>query len=447
MAFTEQLKRARTQRLDAEAALNRAISNELQDNSKLASEQRTADKEIARLTEELNQAKRVELEAEDHDHAVQGARQAIPPQDNSEGGTRGRISVGNEEPVYRPDVGLSFFRDVANSRQDPSAQERLRRHQAATLDRLAETRDVTTADPGAVGFVPPIYLGEQWAEMPRASRPFADVLPKMPLPDAGMTLSIPRVTTGTTVAVQTAEAAAVSETDIDTESLSVPVRTIAGQNDVSMQALERTFPGLDFLIFQDLRADYDEQLDTQLLAGTGANGQHLGIRAVTSINTVVYTDGSPTGPELLPKLYDGLQKVASTRFRNADTIVMHPRRAAWLGKELSATFPLFQQGQLTQAIGQQDGGFVQAFAGLRVVLDANISTENGASTDEDEAYIVHSPDLILAEGPLRVRVFDDVLSGTLQVRLQVVAYSALISGRQPKSICKLSGTGFKTPTF
>jgi hypothetical protein len=57
------------------------------------------------------------------------------------------------------------------------------------------------------------------------------------------------------------------------------------------------------------------------------------------------------------------------------------------------------------------------------------------------------PNLILAEGPLRIRVFDDVLSGTLQGRLQVVGYSALISGRQPKAITKMSGTGFKAPVF
>lgn len=211
--------------------------------------------------------------------------------------------------------------------------------------------------------------------------------------------------------------------------------------------MERTFPGLDQIILADLMSDYAEQLDTQLLSGTGANGQHLGIRAVTGINTVTYTDATPTGAELLPKIYNAIERIGSLRFRQADTIVLHPRRAAWLGKELSATFPLFQQGTLTQAVGQQDGGFVTSFGGLRVVIDANLSTEYGASTDEDEIYVVHTPDLILAESPLRARVFHDVLSGTLQVRLQVVAYSAFVSARQPKAITKLSGTGCKAPTW
>lgn len=350
------------------------------------------------------------------------------------------ITVGNEAHTYRPDAGFSYFRDLMNRTHDDGAAERLAQH-------AREVRDVSTADPGAGVFVPPVYLGEMWAELPREARPFAAALPSMPLPDVGMTITIPRVTTGTTAVIQASEAGAVSETDIDGTLLSVSVRTIAGQNDVSRQALERTFPGMDFLIFQDLRADYDEQLDTQLISGSGASGQHLGVNAVSGINTVAYTDASPTAAELVPKLYDGIQQIADGRKKKADLIVIHPRRAAWLASNLSTTFPLFQLGSYMQAAGSQDMGFVQNFAGLEVVQDSNISTEIGASTDEDEILIVRRADLFLLEGPLRTGVFEDVLSGTLQVRLQVFAYSAFISGRQPEAIARIRGTGLKAPTF
>jgi HK97 family phage major capsid protein len=382
--------------------------------------------------------------------AIQRARDAIPPVEpedtngsGEEADARRRLLQVGEPHTYRADNNdkVSFFCDLYAARKgDPAAQERLGRHQK-------ETRDVSTGDPGAGVFVPPLYLDQMWAELPREGRPFADVLPKLPLPDVGMTLTVPRITTATTTAIQAAEANAVSETDIDGTLLSVGVRTIAGQNDVSLQALERTLPGMDFLIFQDLRADYDEQLDTQLISGSGSSGQHLGVDAVSGINTVTYTDSTPTAAELVPKIYDGIQQIAAGRFRRADVIVLHPRRAAWLASNLSSTFPLFQLGTLMQAAGSQQAGFVDNFAGLRVVIDANISTEIGASTDEDEVLIVRSADLFLAEGPLRVRVFDDVLSGTLQVRLQVVAYSAFVSGRQPEAIARIRGTGLKAPTF
>lgn len=377
--------------------------------------------------------------------AIQHARETIPVREETkdeEGNSRPPVKV-TEPLTYRADNNdkVSFFKDMHfMNKGDGAALERLHRHQL-------ETRDVSTADPGAGVFLPPAYLGELWAELPREGRPFADMVPKMPLPDAGISITVPRVTTGTATGIQASEAAAVTETDIDGTLLTVGVNTIAGQNDVSLRALERTMPGMDFLIFQDLRADYDEQLDTQLLAGTGASQQHLGIRAVSGINTVTWTDGTPTAAELVPKIYDGIQKIATARFRKADTIVLHPRRAAWLASNLSSTFPLFQLGVLTQAAGSQAAGFVDNFAGLATCIDGNVSTEFGVSTDEDEIYVVRTADLILMEEPLRVRVFDDVLSGTLQVRLQVVAYSAFISGRQPGAITKISGTGLKGATF
>jgi HK97 family phage major capsid protein len=381
---------------------------------------------------EIERLERVARAREEHPPLLASEERAAEP----------RISVGAEPYTYRPDAPFSFFRDLytAKVQGDREAQERLARHQA-------ETRDVTTGDPGAGVFVPPVYLGEMWAELPRESRPFAAALPTLPLPDVGMSVTVPRITTGTSTAVQAAEGDAVSETDIDGTLLTVNVRTIAGQNDVSRQALERTFPGMDFLIFQDLRADYDETLDTQLISGSGSSGQHLGVNAVSGINTVTYTDSTPTAAELVPKIYDGIQQIAAGRHKAPDLIVMHPRRAAWLASNLSSTFPLFQLGSYVQAAGSQEGGFVQNFAGLRVVQDANISTELGASTDEDEILIVRSADLFLMEGPLRTMVYEQTLSGTLQVRLQVFAYSAFVSGRQPKAIARIRGTGLKAPTF
>jgi HK97 family phage major capsid protein len=362
------------------------------------------------------------------------------------------IQVGQEEPTYRPDGPHAFFRDLAMAHVNPVAAaasvDRLMRHQRETGGPDPRA-DVTTADPGAVGFIPPNYMADLWAALPRESRPFANAVASAALPPSGMTLSIPKVQSGTTVAVQAAENDAVSETDIDTQTVTVNIRTIAGQNDISMQALERSFPGMDTIIMRDLTADYDEQLDTQLLAGAGTGGTHLGIRAVTGRNTVTYTAGTPTGIGLLPKIYDGIQQIASGLFRQPTLIVMHPRRAAWLAKEQVGTNgpPILQQGGLFQQFGEQGGGFAGNIAGLRVVIDANVATGYGASTNEDEVYIVRSDELILMEGPLRARVLSEVLAGTLQVRIQVYAYSAFISARQPEAIAHISGTGLVVPTF
>jgi len=232
---------------------------------------------------------------------------------------------------------------------------------------------------------------------------------------------------------------------VDGTLLTVGVRTVAGQNDFSVQAFERTMPGMDQLIFSDLRGAYDQYLDTQLISGTGSASQHLGIRAVSSINTVTYTETTPSVANANKAVYNAIQEIASGRHMRADAIIMHPRRAAWFASSLSSSFPLFQLGALNQAAGSQQAGFVDNYAGLRVVQDANIGVLYGVGTNEDEMYVVRAADLYLMEGPLVSRVFDQVLSGTLQVRAQVRAYSAFISGRQPESICKISGTGLVNP--
>ena len=90
---------------------------------------------------------------------------------------------------------------------------------------------------------------------------------------------------------------------------------------------------------------------------------------------------------------------------------------------------------------------MNSFSGLRIVYDANIATNYGASTNEDEIYVVASPDLILQEGPLMAKVYEEVGSGTGTVRYQVFSFSAFLSKRYPASITVISGTGLVVPVF
>jgi len=311
----------------------------------------------------------------------------------------------------------------------------------------AEQRDLTSVATDGGGFAPPNYLQELWAGFPRESRPVADIFPTIPLPPSGVSFSLPRITTGATVAVTATENAAVNEVDIVEEVITRTLVTVAGQQDVSQQLFERSIPSIDAIIFNDLRADYDNKLDTGVIGGAGTSGTHLGIRAVSSVNTVAYTDASPTAAELVPKIYDAIQKVQTARKMPADTIIMHPRRAAWLASNLSSTFPLFQLGTLTQAAGTQNDGMLRSFSGLRVVLDSNIGSTYGAATNEDEIYVLRAADMVLAEGPMVSRVLSEVGSGTLTVRLQVYGFSLFFGGRYPSSITIISGTGLVAPTF
>lgn len=405
----------------------------------------TAEREFERAVANLHRAERVAA-AREHEPIIVPADEA----DKERG--KQRITLGKDNDlVYRQDRTHSFFRDLYYSgKGDLDARKRIDEHtvQARVIMADREQRNVTTSDPGAAGVVPPVYLADMLADLPREGRPTVDIFPTFPFPAAGTTLTVPRVTTGTTVAVGATEAPTVSETDIDFTTLSVGLVTIAGQNDVSIQALDRTFPGLDQIIFRDLASDYDEQLDTQILEGTGNNGQHLGIRAVTSINTVTYTDSNPTAAEHVGPIFNALAKIHNTRHKPPTHLIMTPLRAAFLAANLGTSFSLFKVGSFgSNEIGAQDAGLAYNFGGIPVVVDANISQIRGAGTNEDEVYAVRAPDLFVSEGPLVARAMGEVLSGTLEVRLQVYAYSYFVSGRYPSAITKLSGTGLTAPAF
>jgi len=152
------------------------------------------------------------------------------------------------ELTYRRQGENSFFGDLVNAttRGDFAAGERLNRHRIEMGD--VETRDLSTTSTAGGGFVPPLYMGELWADVPRPGRPFADILPKIDLPAKGMSITLPRITTGAAVAVTTSENSSVNEVDIVEATVTTPVVTIAGQQDVSQQLFDRSDPSIDAVI-------------------------------------------------------------------------------------------------------------------------------------------------------------------------------------------------------
>src|SRR5262249_38832731 len=120
-------------------------------------------------------------------------------------------------------------------------------------------------------------------------------------------LNLPKITLGSLTGIQSAQNAAVASRDIKTSTVSAAVNTIAGQEDISLQLLEQSPLSMDQVVFDDLSRDYDMQLDTQILAGTGSNGQHQG--ALTLTGATSNTDITKTN----------LVTVASATFIDAST--------------------------------------------------------------------------------------------------------------------------------
>ena len=362
------------------------------------------------------------------------------------------VRVGEEPLTYGEKAGTSFFRDLYASQihHDPSAQGRIARHSS---EMEVEHRAAGTTSNFA-GLVVPQYLVELAAELARAGRPFANLCTAMPLSSSGMTLNISRVTTGSSAAVQQ-ENAAVSDTTIDDTLLTVTISVVAGQQNISRQALERG-EGIDALIMADLQGAIATALDLGCISGDGSSGALLGIQNVSGTNAITYTDGSPTVAEFYPKLMDAIQQINSNRYAGPDLIVTHPRRAAWLaaavdGQSRPLVLPQTNVPQNAMGTGPVAGYGLNGLqvAGIPVVADANISTTGGAGSNEDRVFVVRRADMLLFESPgapSMVRM-DQTDGGNLTVKLVAYQYAAAVFGRYPAAISVISGTGLAAPSF
>ncbi|MGW0764656.1 phage major capsid protein [Streptomyces sp. NPDC002676] len=371
-----------------------------------------------------------------------------------------RVESVREGRTYDQGNGHSYLQDLMrvqlNMDATGEARERLARHAQDVAEAAAspEYRDLSRTD-GSGGFaVPPLWLMSQYIDLARAGRAYANLCNGQPLPPGTDSINIPKMSTGTATAIQTADNAAVQETDLADTSVQAPVRTIAGQQDVAIQLLDQSPISFDQVIFRDLVADYATKLDVQVISGSGSSGQVTGIRSTSGITTITYTSGSPTVAGVYSKIADAVQRVHTQRFMPPTAIVMHPRRWAWfLAASDSAGRPLVvpDAGNPMNAVATLGAvaaeQVVGQMHGLPVVTDPSMPTTLGAGTNEDVIHIVRASDLLLFESGIRSRVLPDVGSGNLTVRLQVYGYLSFTAARYPASVVEIGGSGLVSPSF
>jgi HK97 family phage major capsid protein len=365
--------------------------------------------------------------------------------------------VGNEARTYRPDTdpgGRQFLLDVARRflGMDVESEYRLAQHmreerveRAAYYQRAAGDAIVSAFS----GLVVPQYLTDMVAPAVAGLRPFADICNKHPLPTAGMTFNISKITTATSAALQATELTAVSATSIDDTLLPISVKTAAGQQLMSRQAIERG-TGTEDVTVQDLYKRYATVLDSTLI-----NEASTGLTNVAQ--NVAYTDTTPTAAELWPKIHNALanQEAALLAQATPTHVVMHSRRWYWLQSQVGTSWPFIAQpGIPTQAGGINLGvGYAQGSRGvlpngMPVVVDNNISTALGAGT-EDEIYTVAASECHLWEdagAPTFIRA-EQPSAASLGVLLVLYGYFAYTHNRYTNGQSKISGTGLIAPVF
>jgi HK97 family phage major capsid protein len=359
--------------------------------------------------------------------------------------------------IYRRgDPRQSWCRDLIrlslNLDSDGESRARLTSHAQQVGDHPAfqEHRDLSRVD-GSGGYaVPPAWLMNQYVELARPGRAFANLVQRQPLPGGTDSINIPKLLTGTSTAIQTADNTPVADVDLTDTFINAPVRTISGQQGVAIQLLDQSPIAFDDLVFRDLIADYASQLDKQCLYGSGTNGQVLGLGLTPGIGTIAVSTVDIRG--VYSAIANAIQLVHTTRFQPPEVVVMHPRRWGWFLALLDnqqrplflpdANRPYNAAGILEEVASQQVVGSIQ---GLPVVTDPNIETKLGTGGDEDPVYVLRASDVVLWESGIRARVLPETKAQNLTVLLQLYGYLAFSAARYPQSVVEI--TGLTAPTF
>src|SRR5262245_29767709 len=415
-----------------------------------------ADKELRGIQDKLAKARKAE-EAEREIEAAQEERTADPRTTAATKPAYDRVArVGQEERTYhrgndKPGSGEMFIRDVVRQflYRDFESEQRLSRHMQEERVERGQYLERAAGTGAFAGLTVPQYLTEMYAPAVAARRPFADAMTRLPLPSAGMTVNISRITTATSAALQASENSAVSETNIDDTLLTENVQTAAGQQTLSRQAIERG-TGIEAVVMNDLQRRYATVLDSTIITQATT-----GLLAVAT--DVAYTDATPTGAELYPKILAAISGSETALLGQAqpDLAVMHPRRWHWLSKEMTSTWPLISNpGIATQAGGTNYAErYGSGFRGLLpngtvVICDANMPTTLGAGT-EDSIVIAPSEESFLWEdagAPQFIRA-EQTPAASLGVLLVLYGYFAYTVRRYSNSHQEITGTGLIAPVF
>jgi hypothetical protein len=166
--------------------------------------------------------------------------------------------------------------------------------------------NITTTSAAEV--VQPAYRAEITAIVDHGT-PLLRALSQAPLPASGMSIEYPEWSTLPTTGVQVTEKTAITSTAADMAMRSAPVKTIAGGNDISLQAVERSSPSFLEAYLRAMAVDWSRKAEadaiTALLAtATAATPGADFLANVKALMAALNPATTPPGPLFLAMAYN-----------------------------------------------------------------------------------------------------------------------------------------------
>ena len=246
------------------------------------------------------------------------------------------------------------------------------------------------------------------------NRPAIDALGgSRPLAAAGMTVSIPKITTNGTVA-ETAEGGAPSETGIVSSYVSATVKKYAGMQRYSVELLERSDPSFFAAMLENMTRAYNKATDAAVIAEIVSGGTQAATTAASSAGIISFVSTE------VPAAYSAAGELPTVYIAGTS------QWSLLMGATDSTGRPIYNAGSPYNSGGNANPQSLRGnVLGLDLYVDANMVSTN----IDDSAFICVPSSIAIYESPVLRLSTNVVTSGEIETMIYgYMATKTLVSG-------------------
>lgn len=247
----------------------------------------------------------------------------------------------------------------------------------------------------------PIQYVSQVVDTQIGARGAIDAIGTRALPNAGMTVSIPKITTSGSVA-ETAEAAAPSETGIVSAYVDATVKAYKGMQRYSVELFDRADPSFYAAMLENMRRVYAQATEAAVIAELTAGGTQATATAATSAGVISYVSTEA------PAAYLATGELASAYIAGTG------QWSLLLGAVDSTGRPIYNAANPQNAAGQAG---VSSLRGNVLGLDLYVSNKAVATNIDESAFIVVPSSVAIYESPVLQLSTNVVTTGEIETML------------------------------
>lgn len=307
-----------------------------------------------------------------------------------------------------------------------------------------ETRDVSGLT-SSTSFDTPQFLLDLYARVSRPNAPLYSLLSKVAL--TAPVVKTPKIETGNTGSVQSAENATITTTDWTDEYITVDPKTYYSASYVSDQALTLSPVALDSLIMADLFAALAVEIENAVLYDAA-----FGLDTLATSTGTVFATGSSDTADVLASFAHALNAIATIRYNTSDVVaITHPSvilhqtsHVDTTGRPIYLGDHSFNPAGIPGPVSTLGQTVLPAVTiqGVPVYSDANITISGGTAP----IYFIKLDDSFVSEyGPSSLV---SPHTAALQIAWLLRTHSVLgVTHRYPEALVKVSGFTAATTGF